>query len=105
MNNIVITPKFRKMLRKRLSYYDAYNHGYTLNIMSEIYNVIAIIQKYPYIAPALTNDKNTRKAIIKKRFSIIYKVENKQVELLYFLDNRMLNDNYLAEEIVVVYQV
>ena len=48
---------------------------------------------------------NIRKAIIKNRFSIIFQIEGNYIKLLYFLDNRMLNNSYMVEEEKELYYV
>ena len=98
------TSDFNRMLNYHLEYYSLYSQLYVGKIMYEINTMIKVLEKFPYVAPILSNDDDIRKYNINNRFSIIYKIENNEVGLLYFLDNRMLNDNYLAEEIIEVYQ-
>ena len=104
-NNVIVTDIFKNMLHQILVYYSLYSNVYTLKIMYEVKQAVRLISEYPDLAPRLAKDKSMRKFIIKKRFSIIYKVENDTVELLYFIDSRMLNDTYVMEEEIELYHI
>lgn len=103
--NVTFTRDFNMMLNYHLEYYSLYSMLYVAKVMYEINEMVKVLEKFPYAAPTLSKDNDIRKYIIKNRFSIIYRIDKNEVSLLYFLDNRMLNDNYLAEEIVEIYQV
>lgn len=103
MYKIVFTDDFLDMLEEILESYSAYTQ-YCNAIRLEVWQAIKLLQTYPHIAAMLTKNKSMRKFIIKKRFSIIYRIQDNGVWLLYFIDNRMQNGNYLSEEIEV-YQV
>ena len=75
--NIVVSPDFKIMLDEILNMYLQCSPLYVRKILKDI---------------------------IHKRFSILYRIDNNEVDILYFIDNRMQNDNYLSEEIEV-YQV
>lgn len=103
--NIVVMPEFKKTLRQNLKYYSLFNNMYSLKIIYEINEMAKIIQKFPYVAQILSKDERIRKYIIKNRFSVIYRIKKDTIELLYFLDNRRLNNSYIVEEEMEVYYV
>lgn len=103
--NVRFTSIFNIMLNHHLEYYYWYSPLYTGKVMYEINEMIRVLEKFPYVAPMLSNDNDVRKYNIKNRFSIIYKIENNEVGLLYFLDNRMLNNSYMVKEEIEQYQL
>ena len=104
MYRLKISSTFTDMVENIITNYSLYSIKYSYNIRIAIYNAMNILETYPYAFQKLSQNSALRKCVIKSRFSIIYKIEKDEVELLYFIDNRMQNGNYLAEEIEV-YQV
>ena len=105
MYKIIFTDTFLDMLEDIINYYAQYSFGYSNSILLEVSRSIGILQLFPNAMPIANKSDKVRKAIIKNRFSIIFKIENDFVRLLYFLDNRMLNNSYMVEEEMELYLV
>ena len=105
MYKLKISSTFVNMVENIISYYALYSIKYSCNIRVSIYNAINILETYPYAFQQISSQSALRKCVIKGRFSIIYKIEQDEVELLYFLDSRRLNNSYVVEEEKELYYV
>ena len=102
--NVVVSPDFKIMLDEILNMYLQCSPLYVRKILKEINLAFEILEKFPYLMQTFPSNNNLRRYVIHKRFSILYRIDNNEIDILYFIDNRMQNGNYLAEEIEV-YQV
>ena len=98
MYRLKISSTFTDMVENIITNYSLYSIKYSYNIRIAIYNAMNILETYPYAFQKLSQNSELRKCVIKSRFSIIYKIEKDEVEFLYFLDNRRLNNSYMVEE-------
>ena len=74
-----------------------YTINYINKVLIKIANAIAMLKIFPYITPSVKfKDKlgEYRKYVINNRFLIIFKIEQNNVYLLYFVDARMRYENY-----------
>lgn len=105
MYKLKISSTFTDMVENIITDYSLYSMKYSYNVRVAIYNAINILETYPYAFQKISSHSTLRKCVIKSRFSIIYKVEKDEVELLYFIDNRRLNNSYMVEEEKELYYV
>ncbi|TKC00904.1 type II toxin-antitoxin system RelE/ParE family toxin [Pedobacter cryophilus] len=57
------------------------------SFVTKVYDVIDALPQNPYSYPK-TSFQNTRKAVITKQTSVIYKVHEDHIEILFFWDTR-----------------
>lgn len=95
--NVIVAPSFEIMLTEVLYRNKYYSNSYTNNILNKTYVAISVLETFPYATPSVKfKDKQGeyRKYVINNRFLIIFKIEQNNVCLLYFVDARMRYENY-----------
>lgn len=60
-----------------------------LRFLDKTEKIVEQIEVFPNAFPASDKNGRYRKAVINKNTSLVYKISNNEVELLYFWDNRM----------------
>lgn len=65
-----------------------WNEKETGKFIYKTQNLLNFISKQPYIFKASEIGNSVRKAVLSKQTSLFYRVEDKQIVLLYFWDNR-----------------
>ena len=53
-----------------------------------VYEVVDSIADFPFIFKSVGDDVNLRKAFIHKNCSMFYRINNSNIEVLFFWDNR-----------------
>lgn len=95
--NIIISKQFYIMLEYNMLKSNYYTINYINKVLIKIDNAIAMLKIFPYATPSVKfKDKRGeyRKYVINNRFLIIFKIEQNNVYLLYFIDARMQYENY-----------
>jgi len=95
--NIIISKQFYIMLECNMLKSNYYTINYINKVLIKIANAIAMLKTFHYATPSVKfKDKpgEYRKYVINNRFLIIYKIEQNNVYLLYFVDARMRYENY-----------
>lgn len=62
-----------------------------LALLDQTERILDQITRYPFMHPA-SQKLNTRKAVISKQSSLIYRIKNERIEILHFWDNRRNTD-------------
>jgi len=93
----ILVKSFLSMLRYLLHRGKYYSVNYINKIVKEIYQAISMLKIFPYATPSIkfkNKPGEYRKYVINNRFLIIFKIEQNNVYLLYFVDARMQYENY-----------
>ena len=65
-----------------------WNRKVSDKFIEKVYKVIDSIAHQPYLFPSIAYLEGVRKAVITKQTSVIYKIHDNHIEVLYFWDNR-----------------
>ena len=68
--------------------YNNWSEKEVLDFEHKVEEVLQVLKFYPRGFELSVKQKNTRKAIITKHTSIIYRIKGKTIDLLAFQDNR-----------------
>ena len=83
---LIIAKSVYDNLEKIIEYYTTINVAYTNKIIVNLNRTIVSISTNPYLYPKLDYFPIYRKAIILKRFLLIYRINSNQIEILHFVD-------------------
>jgi plasmid stabilization system protein ParE len=61
---------------------------FVLKFEDKVFQVVAIIAQTPLIYPIAQENSETRKCVLHKNCSMFYKVNEHEIEIVYFWDNR-----------------
>ena len=94
---IRFTKSSDKMLESNLKHCKKYSPTYADKIERKVYESIKLLKIFPYANPTLRirgKPGNYKKIIIKHRFLIVFQINNKNINLLYFIDGRQSPRNF-----------
>ena len=85
---IVLTPNANDTLQSIVSFIRLkWGDGSALKFVERTYRVLDTIAQQPYIFKAY-QETNIRKGFITKHTSVVYRILNDRIEVLFFWDNR-----------------
>ena len=64
-----------------------FGDGAVEDCISEVERILKNVSQFPFLFASL-QDKPMRKAVVNKHLSIFYRIQNDQVELITFWDNK-----------------
>ena len=85
---IILTPKAKDTLLATIFFIQGkWGNKSAEKFVEKTYNVLDIIAQQPYIFKAY-RETSVRKGIITKQTSVVYRILNDRIEILFFWDNR-----------------
>ena len=86
MYEVIISKEAWEGLEKILEYYLNLNVGYSKKIYNSFFQYLEKLKTNPFIYKRLNFLQNYRRIIVLKRFLIIYRIINKKIYVVLFVD-------------------